>query len=82
MGYHQMAQTVEENYNEAKMRRVLVGHADASLRVIEASYAMAPAAASSPVAQRGVKVGHTEPSPQKVPRKLRRDEDTPRKLPP
>lgn len=53
---------VETNYNEAKkMRRVLVGYVDASLRVMEACFVSAPVSASSFVIRRGAEAGSTGP---------------------
>lgn len=55
-----LGEGIEDNYNDAKkLRRVLVSHADASLQVMEACFAVAPAAASSPVTQRGTEAGPT-----------------------
>lgn len=68
-----MGDGVEGNYSEAKeLRRVLVDYADASLRVMETSFAVVPPTASSPIIQRGAEASPTEPGPQDDAHKLGR----------
>lgn len=61
---------VENNYNKVKkMRRVLVGYADTSLRVMKANFTVASVVASSSVAQRWAVAGPADPNPQADARK-------------
>lgn len=55
----------DKNNNEAKkLRRILIGYAEASLQVMEASFAVVPAVASSPIARGDAKAGPAVPASQ------------------
>lgn len=47
-----------------KLRRLVVGHDEVSLQLVEGSFALAPARASSPVNRKGIEAGPTELDPQ------------------